>query len=56
MKIYLNDKVVLFRCDRKKCKHCNSMCNHTTDISHAIFDGEKSFEDVCDYAVMETNK
>lgn len=30
-------EVIMFRCDRKKCKNCfYPECQHTTDIHHAI--------------------
>lgn len=27
---------ILYICDRKKCENCNSCCNHTSDITHAV--------------------
>lgn len=46
-KIYYNDKKLCFRCDKERpCRkeHCmQGMCEHTTDIEHAVFDGEKTF-------------
>lgn len=27
---------VTYICDKKKCPECSKLCNHTTDISHAI--------------------
>lgn len=26
---------IFYICDRKKCKRCNSECEHTSDINHA---------------------
>lgn len=46
--IKYNDKIIAFRCDKKrKCSKdfCEpGWCEHTTDIEHAVFDGEKTFE------------
>lgn len=27
---------VTYICDGKKCQECSKLCNHTTDISHAV--------------------
>ena len=27
---------IAYICDRKKCKNCSDICNHTTDINHAV--------------------
>lgn len=46
MKIEYNGLPVVFKCDRKRrCKYpkCGEWCNHTTDIDHAVFDGDKTF-------------
>lgn len=46
-KITYNDMTLVFKCDRKRgCKNpkCGEWCNHTRDIEHAVFDGEKTFE------------
>ena len=31
-----HEKDVTYICDGKKCPECSKLCNHTTDISHAI--------------------
>lgn len=31
----IDEKKVLFVCDRRKCERCDSGCRHTNDISHA---------------------
>lgn len=43
--ITIDDKTVLFKWDKKKgCRSClDGDCEHTADIEHAVFDGEKSF-------------
>lgn len=28
-------KVVLYKCDRRRCEKCNDYCEHTKDIKHA---------------------
>jgi hypothetical protein len=48
MKIYIDDKPVLFICDMKRCEDCNpDLCKHTSDLEHAIPDGEKTFTLIC---------
>lgn len=49
-RILYNKKTIIFRCDKKR-KCSNQMCGpdwceHTTEIEHAVFDGEKIFEPV----------
>lgn len=36
---------VTYICDRKKCPECSKLCNHTTDISHAVNFEPVSFND-----------
>ena len=37
-------KELFFICDCKKCQNCSfPVCCHTRDISHALWDGEKTF-------------
>ena len=47
-RIIYNDQTLVFKCDKKKgCKSsqlCGVFCQHTTEIEHAVFDGEKEFE------------
>lgn len=31
----IDEKKVLFVCDRRKCERCDSGCRHTNDILHA---------------------
>ena len=47
-KIIYNNKTLAFRCDKKRnCSKdfCEAgLCERTTDIEHAVFDGDKAFE------------
>lgn len=27
---------IAYICDRKRCEYCDEICNHTTDIEHAV--------------------
>lgn len=59
--ITIDDKVILFKCDRYACGAlCPSLCpsypyycRHTTKIEHAVFDGEKVFDPLGDVAMLE---
>lgn len=49
-RIQLNGKNVIFRCDKlrsecpRECRmHPDYECGHTSDLEHAIWDGEKTF-------------
>lgn len=54
-RIMLDDKIILFKCDKKKgCNGCaDGECEHTADIKHAVFDGEKSFTQIGSGAYFE---
>ena len=47
-KIIYNGQIIAFKCDKKRrcskstCKP--GWCERTTEIEHAVFDGEKTFE------------
>ena len=60
IKITFNDKPVLFRCDktRQECKNpsCRipgDSCEHTSDLEHAIWNGEKEFYSFAGEAFFE---
>ena len=60
IKIQLNGKNVIFRCDkmRNECSgacrmHSNNPCGHTSDLDHAVWDGEKAFYPFGDVAYFE---
>lgn len=59
-KILVDDKTVLFRCDKKResCTHKSCLigdgeCAHTTDIEHALWTGEKIFNPAGESAYIE---
>ena len=56
-KIIYNGKRLAFRCDKKRpCTKENcleGLCEHTTDIEHAIFDGEKVFRKASPRSLFE---
>ena len=35
---------VFLLCDHKRCHKCFDQCNHTSDLNHTAWNGEKTFE------------
>ena len=58
--IIYNGKRLAFRCNKKRpCKRTfcgEGFCEHTTDIEHAIFDGEKVFRSASAHSIFEEQK
>lgn len=44
LSITINGLDVFFLCDHKRCHKCFDQCNHTSDINHTAWNGEKTFE------------
>lgn len=60
IRITIDGKLVLFRCNKKRpecgkasCRISDNLCQHTTDLENATWDGEKAFYTVTGNELIE---